>query len=874
MRAMNSSLPRLCLVVFLGIFSLLSMNGQEPAELPASGGGSSGLSTTSVGPSRFVAAHGRRALVSGYADGGLDVWAYPFHVLRNYRVSFRESGATSEVPGEAIVSRVDYEPGWVERVYLGPDFVVQERLFVPLDTPGAILSYSVESGRPVEISVHATPVLNLMWPGALGGQDTRWEDSLNAYVLSEPLDGYSAVVGSPEIADHDPMVNRAMQGGDGTELGFTLRPRADGSANVFLILNPPKTADVGAAYTQLIQQRDALAAQSQSHTHDLQEKLLQLETPDARVNQAFAAAETALDQAWVCNSDLGCGYVAGYGPTRANRRPQYAWFFAGDGLLSAGGALADGDWTHAREELTFILRYQDRKSGMIWHEMSQSAALIDWQNKYPYMFVHVDTTFQFLGAVAEYVRATGDEAFAREHWGQLASAYRYCASLIDPQTGLPRIPAEKEGANEQEREQDDLGLSVSWVEAASGFARLAHAAGHSDQEQAAVEAERKARAAIPPRYWDAQQQFWISGHTVGGQAMTALRSGPTEAIELRLFGEAETEQLLDRLASSSFQTGWGTRGVGLGSSGFDPQSYASGSVWPVATGSMAETFWRAHRPVTALAVWQSMVQLSFLDSQGHIPEALAGTIYRPQAESVPEQSWSSAAFVSATVHGLLGLDFDASARRLVFTPHLPADWPSVTLQQVRLADGKAAFRLHRNADGLSLSIDNEGSAFELEFSPEMPLGAAYKGASFDGHPAASKVESWAQETSVRIDLKVPRGHSELRVQFGGGVSVVQEIPRVKLGKPDSEPHVVGIHLDSTGALTLDMDVPAAGRSHLVLETPWKVTSAEGATVRSLGDSRLEVSFRPAVEGEPAKAYVRVHAKLRMSRPSAKEGTGP
>lgn len=602
----------------------------------------------------------------------------------------------------------------------------------------------------------------------------------------------------------------------------------------------------------------------EAHARALQGNVLQLETPDARVNQAFASAERALDQAWVCNPDLGCGYVAGYGPTRANRRPQYDWFFAGDGLLSAGGALADGDWAQAREELAFILRYQDKKSGMIWHEMSQSAALIDWEKKYPYMFVHVDTTFQFLGAVAEYVRATGDVTFAREHWAQLVSAYRYCLSLIDPETALPRIPAEKEGANEQEREKDDFGLSVSWVTAASGFARLAQAAGYPDQAKAASEAERRARAAIPGRYWDPKQSFWASGHTVSGQAMTSLRSGPTEAIGLGLFGESETQQVLDRLASSSFQTGWGTRGVALGSSGFDPQSYASGSVWPVATGSTAETFWAARRPVTALAVWQSMVQLSFLDSLGHMPEALAGAIYRSQAESVPEQSWSSAAFVSATVHGLLGLDFDAATRRLVFAPHLPADWPSVTIQQVPLADGKAAFGLHRQADGLSLSIDNDGSAFDLEFAPELPLGATHKSASFDGQPTPGKVESSAQESSVRTDVQVPHGHSELRIQANGGVSVVQEIPRVKLGDPDREPHIVSIHLDSAHTLTLDADVPATGMSRLVLQTPWKVASAQGATVKALEDSRLEVSFRPEADAHPGTAYVRAHVTLQMS----------
>jgi len=50
---------------------------------------------------------------------------------------------------------------------------------------------------------------------------------------------------------------------------------------------------------------------------------LQIETPDPEVNRALTWAQLALEQAWVCNPDLGCGQVAGYGPSRKARRPQY-----------------------------------------------------------------------------------------------------------------------------------------------------------------------------------------------------------------------------------------------------------------------------------------------------------------------------------------------------------------------------------------------------------------------------------------------------------------------------------------------------------------------------------------------------------------------
>jgi len=175
---------RICTLLLLAYLLTHALEGrsQDPPS-PTAHSDALTFSTESVGPHRFIAAHGRRALISGYASEGLDVWAYPFQILRNYRVAFRTVVSTTSIKGEEILSRVDYEPGWINRVYLGPDFVVLERLFVPLDVPGAAISYSVESSKPIEIEVHAAPVLDLMWPGAIGGQSTGWNASLHAFIL-------------------------------------------------------------------------------------------------------------------------------------------------------------------------------------------------------------------------------------------------------------------------------------------------------------------------------------------------------------------------------------------------------------------------------------------------------------------------------------------------------------------------------------------------------------------------------------------------------------------------------------------------------------------------------------------------------------------
>lgn len=729
------------------------------------------LNTESRVLERFVAVHGRRSLVAGYASQGLEFWAWPFQILSGYGVAFRVEGSASVTRGEDILRSISYAPDCIKRIYLGPDFSVRETLFVPLDEPGAILTYQVESTHAIDIEVHATPVLNLMWPAAIGGQSVEWSAGPSAYILSEPAYGYTAVAGSPDQIAHSDGGNRTVQGVGETGVYVTLRPNNLGIAHFFVALNPPHATDPAALMKSLIRDQARLEADAAAHYAQFTAKALRIETPDSQVNQALAWAEIALDQAWVCNAQLGCGIVAGYGPSRLGRRPQYAWFFAGDGLVVTDALVGEGQYARAREELAFILHWQNPKTGMIWHELSQTAAFLDWAGKYPYMFAHVDITFQFLITLEKYVTASGDIAFLRENWLAIEAAHVYCHSLIDPADGLPRIPADREAGDEQDREADDLGLSASWVSASQAFSRMANLIGHASEAESAEREAVLARSTIPDRYWDSAHSFWIQGHSATGQPLPERRSSPAGAITLHLFSAKQTAAILDQLASAAFQTDWGTRTVGAGSPGYDPESYAKGSVFALGTADLATAYWAEHRPAIALQLWESLLPWSSLDSMGHMHEVLDGNSYRPQIESVPEQTWSSAGFLIAAVHGLLGVEVDSVRRHIVFAPHLPTEWPAVSIENLRFGTEPIGLSLRRTRNGLSLSIDNADEPFHLEFAPEVPPGSRLLTAYLDNRPVTAVSRTNRQDRHASMDFDVPHGHSELYLSFSDGVAI-------------------------------------------------------------------------------------------------------
>ncbi len=191
------------------------------------------LSTDSVGPVRFVAVHGRRSAIFGYPKNGLEVWAWPFQILSGYRIGIRPQGAATEIDGDLLLRRIEYAPDAVTRIYIGPDFVIREKLFVPLDLPGAVITYKVEGRGHVDITVHFTPVLNLMWPAGTGGQSTEWNDVRSGYVISDGTGSYTATISSPNVISHDSTENSAIRYGDA--FAMTIRPNA--SAHLFIALN-------------------------------------------------------------------------------------------------------------------------------------------------------------------------------------------------------------------------------------------------------------------------------------------------------------------------------------------------------------------------------------------------------------------------------------------------------------------------------------------------------------------------------------------------------------------------------------------------------------------------------------------------------------
>lgn len=684
-------------------------------------------STTQAKKDRYLSAHGLRAFAGGYSEDGLEFWAYPLLIASDFKLEFMRSG-TKPIAGISLLGSVEVDPLGFTRTYKGNGFTVRERVDTRGQVPGVRVKYRIEGAKDLRIRASFRPSLNLMWPVGVGGQEIAWQESTRGFLLSEPSKRFKALVSSAQAADHSQPNNDRRGSEFGLPLFMTMQPQpcgADRCATLIFAGQSEQGEGLDATTAALLNAADAPehadVARFQPTTQ------MRITTPDADANRALRWAQIALEQAWTCNARLGCGLVAGYGPSHGARRPQYAWYFAGDGLVATRALVHEGQYARAAEELDFILRYQHPDNGMLWHEMSQSAGFVDWAKDYEYMYVHVDIAFQFLSTLGEYVHASGDFEFVRTHWSKIMAAFEYCRSTLDPRDGLPRVPHDKMSGNEQDRLTDELTLSAAWVDVLRAMSQLP-TVDAAQAAQWAADAEM-ARQQIRKRYRDTEAGRWISGFKRSGEAGESFSYADLAAIASGAATPEEAAATFDRLASPDYLTAWGLRSKPTSASDYDPEAYSRGSVWGLGSAAASERMWRSGRHEQAAVLWQRLVPWAEQDSLGHMHEVQSGTRFIPQSESVPEQTWSSAAFLSAAIGGMLGLEADARGNVLRFAPQPPQGWHWLKAEHVRM--GKSVVDLEwRNENGkASLDVRNNGPALRLvwvqagvETSSEIPPG--------------------------------------------------------------------------------------------------------------------------------------------------------
>jgi hypothetical protein len=234
-------------------------------------------------------------------------------------------------------------------------------------------------------------------------------------------------------------------------------------------------------------------------------------------------------------------------------------------------------------------------------------------------------------------------------------------------------------------------------------------------------------------------------------------------------------------------------------------------------------------------------------------EVLAGDYYHEQTESVPEQTWSSASFFQAAARGLLGLQVDGVKREVVFAPHIPADWNTVTVRNIRLPQAKIDFIWTRTGAGSSLEAMNSGDPIHLVYSPEIPLGSVLKGARLNGKSIHARLEAHEQDAHATADVELPHGRSHIPLEYSGGVSLVLPQVKPRIGNPSHAMKLIDVELNGS-QYTVDAQVDSSQSSNFQLRTDRKIVAIHGATWKSLSADTYEATVPPSEASQASPSY--------------------
>ena len=764
-------------------------------------------------PGMFLSAVGRRAIAMGTEDGLLELWSWPVKWLHDFELSFRVPKYTTPIPGRSVAKSIVERPEGITIEYAYEQFSVREHVFVPLDIPAVVILLEVDAIRPLDIIVQFTPDIHYAWPAGLGGQYLIWEQNARAFLFSEGKRSINAFLGSPAVtaasdvpahmlAAERPQLVLAVGGATERYTAPRLGEPPGRNVNLHTAYIPIVLAGGGMSHDSALALYRTLiapgAAQREwqrrvAHADSLRTTMFALRSPDTLLNRAVEYAKVNLDESFVCNPDLGCGLVAGYGLSgAASDRPGFGWFFGGDASINSFAMNGAGESGLVRDgALRFFSRYQ-RADGKITHEISQGAGHVDWFS-YPYPYYHGDTTPFWILAFGEYWRQTADTAIVRTLWPNLKRAYTWSRSTDTDGDGLMENPAAGAGALEvgdlQAGILSDVYLSGVWIASLERFARMARAMNEPALADSALAIRTKALRTIEAKLWIPTLNQYAFALLQDGSVNRTLTAWPATAMAFTVFDGDHGAEMAARLASSAIMTDWGARPLSATSPLFDPLHYNNGAVWPFVTGWVSLAQYNYHNAAAGWFALEAIARTGFDQSLGRNPEVISGRLYKPLDTAVPQQFFATSMVLTPLIRGLLGIDVDAPARRITIAPHLPPAWDSVAVDNVPVGAERWSFVVQRKPGRVVLAVSRttgDTAPVEVVFSPALPLGARASGAGITSHTTPGDIHATTRATVT--------GSANLTVSFVGGWSIIAPAMPAVIGERSRAPRIVSERL--------------------------------------------------------------------------------
>jgi hypothetical protein len=302
---------------------------------------------------------------------------------------------------------------------------------------------------------------------------------------------------------------------------------------------------------------------------------------------------------------------------------------------------------------------------------------------------------------------------------------------------------------------------------------------------------KQARHALETMFWNEKNQFYAYAVREDDSQINEVTIWPAIAMRFRAMDPSNGRIAQKKIASPQLSTDWGTRFLSSHSRFYDPVSYNNGAVWPFLTGFSSLAMYQYDNPYHGFSLLKANLNIIMDYDFGSPAELLAGNLYRPLDESVPNQIWSSGNTISSFVEGLLGFDADIPDKNIVLKPAIPLIWKHLQVKNLKAGPGKLNMIYTRDRGRVKIKIHpSKLRGFHIDFQPRIPT--LKKSVKVNGHIVHDwpiKLDCRTQAVKILIDLK---GY------------IYPDIPKnLPYGKQPDEPIIEDLRLESDSfALTM------------------------------------------------------------------------
>jgi glycogen debranching enzyme len=811
-------------------------------------------------PWEFLSVTGMRASLLGDEAGQMEAWVYPLKIFRGFHLQFHTEGRT--LPAETLVRTATVHPESATIVYAGDTFRVRETFCVPLKEPGAFIVLEVETEQPLEIEAFFRRDFQLEWPAAIGATYVEWLPEQRSFYLGEERKKFAAIVGSPTATQ--PGEEYQSNYSQSRESSFRLGVTAKGKQTKIIAIAGSMEGRAAAeqTYQRLVASYPDLLRESAQYYSDYLAGTVSLSLPDKQLQAAYDWARISTVQGLVTNPFLGTGLVAGYRTSGESERPGFAWFFGRDSFWSSLALNSEGDFATARVALDFISKYQ-RADGKIPHEISQGASFVNWLADYPYPYASADATPLYIIAVNDYVVKSGDVAYAKEKWASLQKAYDFLRSTYD-ERGFPKNQGVGHGWVEGGPllpVKTELYQTALGIEALRALGNLAHLTGKEELSADLGKTFEQQDQRMNEAFWlsDAKRfAFALDQENHPIDEPTVLSTVP---MWFGLLNASHAQNMISQLAAPELETDWGMRIISSKSRKFSGGGYHYGSVWPLFAGWASVGEYKYHRAFPAYENLRSNALLALDGSMGHVTEVLSGDYYQPLSTSSPHQIWSAAMVISPLLRGLFGVETDAIAHKLTFTPHLPADWPSFTIANLPVAESSVTINYTRTAEGLQFEFARTKGSGEcqVDFSPSVSPRAKVTKVELNGKPLAFRMEQSPvdQHVILKFPLAASKTNIKIFVQHNFVLGLSTHLPALG-GSSEGLRVLSETWSASKDQLTLDVEGIAGQVYQLNVLAAQEVQRVDGGSIEHANDGDF---LRVAIPASQERAYAPTRVTL-------------